>query len=594
MDIPRAEYPRPQFVRDQWQCLNGPWQFEIDQSDSGIHRGLLDRELAQTILVPFAPESAASGIGNGDHLNAVWYRREITIPAEWAGKRALLHFQAVSQDAVVWVNGKEVYRHRGCWSPFTVDLGDYTQPGETFTLVVRARHDTRKLGAYGKQMMGFSATPGDSYCWRVTGIWQSVWMEPVADVHLKRSRITPNVARKRFEITQPISQNRRGLQFRATLFWDGRELAHVQVPADQDFSPSVELPVPDEELHLWGPGEGNLYDITLELIDADGTVVDCAQSYAGLRSVSIDGMAVRINGKNVFQRLVLDQGLYLDTAQTAPSDEILRKDIELSMAAGFNGARFHQKVFEERSMYHADRMGYLVWGEMGDWGYDLNAPPMNMISQWLEVMERDYSHPCIVGWCALNESAAEIRDEIDALEDFTRALFLAAKAMDPSRPVLDASGYSHRMHETDIWDTHEYDFKGEMDKWAAMFEGMETGKVYVHKPSWCAIPVSVDYHGQPYFVSEFGGLWWAPRDRDADESWGYGPRPDTEEEFLELMKFYFDTLLDNPHMFGYCFTQLTDTMPEQNGVVYQDRSLKYDLGKLKAIQSRPAAFEMLD
>ncbi|HDZ19969.1 hypothetical protein LCGC14_0095490 [marine sediment metagenome] len=593
MTIPRPEYPRPQFVREDWLCLNGPWQFEIDQADSGIDRGLLDRELEREIVVPFPPESEASGIGCCDLMEAVWYRRDVDIPADWAGRKVLLHFQAVGTDATVWVNGQEVVRHRGCWTGFVADLAGVAGPGERAIIALRARFDTRTTGPHGKQHNASPTSIASHDCCRSTGIWQTVWLEPVNELHLNRPRITPDVANRKFRITQPVSQNRKGSTIRATLLWEGKELSSAEVAADADLSPSLDLVVPEDQLHLWDVGEGNLYDITLELLDADGTVVDRADAYAGLRSVTIDGMKVLINGRSVFQRLVLDQGQYLDTRLTAPSDEALLKDLEITLAAGFNGSRFHEKVFEERSLYHADRLGLLVWGEFGDWGWNLQDPNIEMTTQWLEELERDYNHPCIIGWCGLNETVEEISDEIRPIDDITRAMFLAAKAMDSSRIVLDSSGHAHRAAATDVWDSHDYDFASKPDEWAAHHDQLAEGQPHVNAPSWLSKPINGPYGGQPYFCSEIGGVWWAPRNKELgrSESWGYGERPETLERYLELFKFYCDRFLDHPLIFGYCWTQLTDTGSEQNGVVYQDRTDKLDLDLLREIQSRQAAIE---
>ena len=215
---------------------------------------------------------------------------------------------------------------------------------------------------------------------------------------------------------------------------------------------------------MWAPADPHLYDLRLELHDDQGALIDTVGSYAGLRSISIDGRAIMINGERVFQRLVLDQGFWPDGLYTAPDDAALRRDIELAQAAGFNGARLHQKVFEERFYFHADRLGYLVWGEFGDWGARINRdatdnqqPTASFITQWLEVLARDVNHPSIVGWCPLNETHQVIHDKITVLDDVTRGMWLATKLADPTRPVLDASGYSHRVAETEVWDSHDYE-----------------------------------------------------------------------------------------------------------------------------------------
>jgi beta-galactosidase/beta-glucuronidase len=594
MSIPRPEYPRPQFARREWLCLNGEWQFEIDAGDSGLERGLLERELEDRIVVPFCPESPLSGIGHTDFMDAVWYRRTVTIPETWAGQRVLLHFQAVDYDATVWVNGVEVGRHRGGFTPFTCDLNGVARAGQTITMVVRAQDDHRPPQPRGKQSQRY-ANYGCLYT-RTTGIWQTVWMEPVPHPALRRPRLTPDVAGGMIRLEQPITANRPGLQLRATLRDADGVVCTVSGTADADLTPRLDLPIPEARRRLWSPRDPHLYGLDIELLDADGTPIDRATSYTGLRSVTIDGKAIRINGEVIFQRLVLDQGYYPDGIMTAPSDEALRHDIELSLAAGFNGARLHQKVFEERFLYHADRLGYLVWGEFGDWGCqgygpedDHVQPGTTYVTQWLEALERDYAHPCIVGWCPLNETRQPMADRITALDDVTRALFLATKAKDTTRPVLDASGYAHRVPESDVYDCHDYE--QDPRKFQAHHKGLANGTPFTNGPE--ERPWSVAYRGQPFFVSEFGGIWWNPDAGAEEDSWGYGERPQTLEEFHRRFETLCSALLDDAHMFGYCYTQLTDVYQEQNGIYTFDRLHKFDLERIRLVQQRPAAIETL-
>ncbi len=592
MSIPRPEYPRPQFVRERWLNLNGEWQFEIDNGDSGLERGLLDRELADRITVPFCPESELSGIGQLDFMHVVWYRREATIPKEWSGARVLLHFQAADYDTTVWVNGKEVGRHRGGFTPFTCDLSGAAEPGEAAVIVVRARDYTRELKPVGKQSQKF-ARWACMYT-RTTGIWQTVWMEPVPDTALLRPRITPDVDNGCFVLDQGVTQPRKGLRVRATLRDAGGVIATQERVLGTAFTPRLLLPVPPERRRLWGPGQPFLYDVDIDLMDDEERVIDSASSYAGLRSVAIDGKAICINGVPVFQRLVLDQGYYPDGILTAPTDEALQKDIQLSMEAGFNGARLHQKVFEERFLYHADRMGYIVWGEFPDWGCrdwtkseDEQRLSATYITQWMEALERDYSHPSIVGWCPLNETVQAITDHLTDLDDVTRGMFLATKAMDQTRPVLDASGYSHRVRESDVYDCHDYEQDPEV--FAKNQSGLATSAPFTNgDPSR---PISVPYAGQPYFVSEFGGIWWNPAAREGEDSWGYGDRPKDIEEFYTRFEGLCRVLLDNPDMFGYCYTQLTDVFQEQNGIYLFSRGGKFDVKRIRDAQARRAAIE---
>lgn len=593
--IPRPEYPRPQLERADWLCLNGEWQFEIDPGDSGLERGLRERPLQGRITVPFCPESALSGVGNTDFLNAVWYRREVILPREWQGRRVLLHFQAVDYDATVWVNGQELARHRGGFTPITCDLSGVVAPGETATIVVRARDDHRLPKPRGKQERQY-ANHGCEYT-RTTGIWQTVWLEPVGVVHFQRPRITPQVTRSLFHLELPLSANLPGATVTAVLRDAQGEVSRAGFTLGAESAPSLDLPIPPQRRRLWEPGDPHLYQIELTLASPAGEILDTARSYAGLRSVAVDGLKVLINGKPVFQRLVLDQGYYPDGILTAPTDEALVQDIRLAMQAGFNGARLHQKVFEERFLYHADRLGYLVWGEFPDWGVggfgampEHQRPTATFITQWLEVLERDYSHPAIVGWCPLNETWQAITDQLTALDEVTWGMFLATKAADRTRPVLDASGYAHRVPQADIYDCHDYE--QDPAKFAAHHSGTRSGKPFVNR-GWPepTAEFSIPYRGQPFFVSEFGGIWWNPRAAEGEDSWGYGERVKSLEAWYARFEGLCNVLLDDPAMFGYCYTQLTDVFQEQNGIFYFDRKAKFDLTRLHAIQTRKAAIE---
>jgi len=288
----------------------------------------------------------------------------------------------------------------------------------------------------------------------------------------------------------------------------------------------------------------------------------------------------------------------------SPDDASLVRDITLSQEAGFNGARLHQKVFEERFLFHADRLGYLVWGEFPDWGArdgtvradgEYQHPTASFITQWLEELERDYSHPSIIGWCGLNETHQPLTDRVQVLDDVARGMFLAAKAMDTTRPVLDASGYSHRVRESDVWDSHNYE--QDPGRFAAAMAGLAKGEPDTNmgrnseRWSWA-------YAGQPWFCSEFGGIWWRPGGvpsggRGAAASWGYGTAPIDEGEFHERFAGLTGILLGDPLMFGYCYTQLTDVFQEQNGIYSFDRSSKLDIARVRAAQLRPAAIEQL-
>lgn len=600
--FPRPEYPRPQLRRDDWLNLNGEWQFEIDWADTGLERGVNVRELTGSILVPFAPESTASGIGQTDFMAAVWYRRTVRIPREWAGQDLLLHFGAVDHDTTVWANGVEVARHRGGFTSFTADITAATTAGSDVTIVVRARDTRDEPQARGKQATEY----GNSACYytRTTGIWQTVWLEPVPTSRIRSLRITPQLAAGRFDIVVPLQGARPGLTLDIQILDAAGPIATASVRADLDLAPSLSVTIPEERVRPWSPSDPHLYDIIATLRERD-EVIDQVASYAGLRSISIHGNRVLLNGEPVFQRLVLDQGLWPDSLMTAPSDEALVRDIQLAMNAGFNGARLHQKVFEERYYFHADRLGYLVWGEFGDWGaIDRTAnaahnqqPTASFITQWIEAIDRDYNHPSIIGWCPLNETYQTLGDRITPLDDVTAGMYLATKLADPTRPVVDASGYSHRVRGADIYDAHDYEQDPQLfaHNHAHTAEGQPFTNVH---PAGGV--VSIPYAGQPYFVSEYGGIWWNPEiakdgigahDAGRVGSWGYGQRVADAEGWMTRFAGLTTVLLDSPFPFGYCYTQLTDTFQEENGIYTADRRPKFDTAAIAAVQLRRAAYE---
>nr|WP_156188307.1 sugar-binding domain-containing protein [Arsenicicoccus sp. oral taxon 190] len=617
--VPRPEHPRPQLVRARWLNLNGEWEFESDRGDSGYERGLLSRPLSGRILVPFCPESAASGVGDEDFHEAVWYRRTVVVPASWGGTDAWLHLGAVDHDATVWANGIEIARHRGGFTPFSAPLSRAgVGPGDTVEIVVRARDPRRGPQARGKQATSYA--PSGCFYPRTTGIWQTVWLEAVPPVHVRRLHVTPDLAGGALDVSIPLSANLAGGQVvvevtRAAGLGDAAAgvgdaaaspdggaddtvIAAAATRSDLDLAPRMRVTLPDSEIRPWSPADPHLYGLLVRLVDREGAVVDELTSYAGLRSISVHGNEIRLNGERLFQRLVLDQGYWPDSLMTAPSDAALELDIRLGLAAGFDGARLHQKVFEERYLYHADRLGYLVWGEFGDWGAkmrdghgEIQSPTASFVTQWVEVLQRDVNHPSIIGWCPLNETEQDLTDDITVLDDVTRAMFLATKAIDPSRPVIDASGWSHRVVETDVYDAHCY----EQRPWRfrVLMEGLAAGEPLADLPGkdW-----SVAYAGQPYLMSEYGGIWWAPggpgaSGEDRESSWGYGQRVRDLREFYSRYEGLTTVLLGCPDLAGYCYTQLTDTFQEQNGLYTMERSPKMDMTRIRAVQQRPAAYE---
>lgn len=590
-DVPRPEYPRPQFARERWECLNGAWEFEIDERDDGEERGLHRRHLDHEILVPFAPETPRSGIEAKGFLPAVWYRRDIEVPAGWAGYRLLLHFQAVDYDATIWCNGQCVGRHLGGSTVVTCELTGVAQPGERATIVVRARDDPGRAQPRGKQSDQLG--PYGSRTVRTTGIWQSVWLEPVPSTYLLRPKLTPSLSTGSLLVSQRLRGDRRSLRARVSVYDDEGIVEQTTVAADAEMTTTLISAIPAGRRRLWSPEDPYRYRLSIALVRPDDELVDEIRSYFGLRSLAVTEGAVLLNGAPRFQRLVLDQGYWPGTGWTAPSEEDLVRDITMSLAAGFDGARAHQRVAEERWLYHADRLGYLVWGEFPDWcvaGGDSPAAvhhrgfPIEYAGEWLETLERAYSHPSIVAWCALNETEKPPGGRLEDLDAPTNALFLAAREVDGTRPVLDVSGYHHRRDDADLWDCHDY----EQDLATFSAHYAQLPRLAPQVSSDAADPWPAPAPGQPIFVSEFGGVVLAP---GAAGQASADNQAASADELLQRFGGLCRTLLENPFVAGYCYTQLTDTYEERNGLLTADRRPKLPLADLAAVQSTPPAIE---
>jgi len=555
MEIPRPEHPNPQWRRECWQNLNGTWQFGFDP---GFKK---DGRCGKTIKVPFCPESALSGIAHTDFMKSVWYRREFTLAPEDLQGRVLLRFGAADYLTTVYVNGEKAGEHEGGYTSFAFDIAPFAREGAN-TLTVHCRDDTRNpLVCCGKQ-----SEKKDSYgCHytRTTGIWQTVWLEFTPQDYIVSAVYQPDPENACLHVRVKVEGQG---SLCAKAFWDGKEVGSVCANASGN---AVRFTLPLRETHLWEVGKGGLYD--LELTFGDDTV----HSYFGLRSLRLEGHRFLINGKSVFQRLVLDQGFYPDGIYTAPTAEALENDIKLSMAAGFNGARLHQKVFEPLFLYYADKLGYLVWSEFADWGSDKSKPELlqKFLPQWCEAVERDRSHPAIVGWCPFNETN---KSQVD---DTLRVVYETTKRLDPDRPCIDTSGYVHVV--TDIYDVHDYE--QDACRFAVHYESFD-GDFY--KGKWSEAAKSCGYEGQPMFVSEYGGIGW-----NTGGGWGYGKGPETEEEFKTRYEALTNVLLDHPRMFAFCYTQLTDVEQERNGVYTYDRSPKFEPEFFHRVNTRKAAIE---
>ncbi|HYQ62227.1 glycoside hydrolase family 2 protein [Actinophytocola sp.] len=573
-------HPRPQLTREQWQDLCGDWEFAHDDEDTGLLAGWWrgDEPFDRVITVPFPPESSASGVHDPAPHPIVWYRRTFTAPA---GERLLLHFGAVDYRARVWVNGTEVAAHVGGHAPFQVDITHALAAGEQI-LVVRAEDRVDDLTQpRGKQY--WEPTPDVIWYHRTTGIWQPVWLEPVPATHLAELTWFPSAATNSVTVRAGIAGRADDLSLRVRLTTGDRVLADDRYRVDgPELTRTITLPRGD---FRWSPGDPRLIDAELSLVRG-GETVDETRSYFGLRDVGVKDGRFILNGERMFLRLVLAQGYWPSSHLAAPSEDALRREVELIRELGFNGVRVHQKVEDPRFLYWCDRLGLVMWGEMANaYEYSVNGVA-RFTAEWLEVVRRDVSHPCVVTWVPVNESWGTPALWADPRQrHFLESVYHLTHAVDGTRPVISNDGWE--MATSDIWTVHDYSPSAEdLTSRYGTAKAVEAalgrdwpGVRRVHLGD----PVRGD---QPLMVTEFGGLSYTP---EAGERWfGYRTVANAED-LLAAYERLVTALVGSDQVAGYCYTQLTDTEQEVNGLLTESREPKVDPAEIRRINTLPAA-----
>jgi beta-galactosidase/beta-glucuronidase len=581
-------HPRPQLARANRLDLCGSWRFAFDDKDEGLDAGWFKstKPFDRTIVLPFPPESKASGIGEAGYHPVVWYRR--TFHADPGNGRLLLHFGAVDYRARVWLNGRLVAAHEGGHTPFHADVTAALRAGEQ-VLVVRAEdRPTDPEQPRGKQ--DWQPEPHAIWYHRTTGIWQPVWAETVPTRYIDALRWTTAPSRGQVELDAelagPASEARTRLGVR--LYLGEETLAEQSVTVRGDNARLVlDLPTAhhgqDLDRLLWTPEHPTLLDAELTL--SSDTGVDRATSYLGLREVEVRDGRFTLNGRPYFLRMVLEQGYWPESHLAAPGDDALRREVSLIKSLGFNGARLHQKVEDPRFLYWCDRLGLLVWGEMPS-AYAFSPTTVERLSgEWMKVVRRDASHPCVVAWVPLNESwgVQHIR-HTPAQRDLASALYHLTKALDPTRPVISNDGWEHTV--SDIYGIHDYTptapSLAERYHDEAAIDAVLAGA----GPMGRAILLGERAPGAAVMVTEFGGLSYTP---EAGEKWhGYATLPDAQalaQRYAELT----GALLASTALAGICYTQLTDTLQESNGLLTAEREPKIDPSVIRAANLRPSA-----
>lgn len=590
----KKDYPRPQFVRENWENLNGEWNFAFDDKNCGEkEKWYISFPEALKIQVPFTYETKLSGIQDETCHNQIWYERSITVNQEELNEhRLLIHFEGSDFCTKLWVNGQYAGEHKGGYSRFSFDITNMVKAGENaLTVKVEDSFDTQQ--PRGKQRW-LNENFG---CWYVqtTGIWKTVWTEYVPKISLAHVKMTPVLSKGILELEYQMDVaecvDKKNVEVTAEVSFNNTLIGQTATRIEAD-SVKVTLDIFHKGdlgfewgIRPWSPESPDLYDITFQVV-VDGKVTDTIGSYFAMREIRIDGPNILLNGHPIYQRLILDQGYWKDSHLTPPSEDALIEDIDKIHELGYNGLRKHQKIEDERFLYWCDVKGMLVWSEMAaTYEYSDNAVE-EFTREWVEIVRQNYNHPCIITWTPVNESWGVSQVETDRTEQhFTEMLYHLTKSLDQYRPVIVNDGWEHTV--SDIITLHDYEEKGDIfyKRYVEYKKEILNTDVY-HSGFKSAMANGYVYHGQPVIISEYGGIAF----NNDDSGWGYGNKVNTKEEFIRRFDEITTAVKKIPYCCGFCYTQVSDVQQEINGLMDIERNFKVDPQVIREINERRVGY----
>ena len=580
-------YPRPQLVRNMWTNLNGAWDFLFDDKNAGENQKWYENfpEKKLEIQVPFTYETKLSGIEDQTVHKQVWYHRNIELTAEEiTGKKILLHFEGSDFITKLWVNGEYAGSHRGGYARFSFDITSYLQEGEN-QITVKVEDSLSMEQPRGKQRW----IKENFGCWYVqtTGIWKTVWMETVPETYLTSLKMTPDMEANSISMEYEVNEDSEDKLKIKTEIWFEDTLINSSVKPVFRGKTSDEISVyrPDVTpwgVYKWSVTEPFLYDVKISVLK-NGETVDETASYFGMRDIRIEKGNILLNGRPIYQRLILDQGYWEESHLTPPDEEALIDDIDKIFAMGYNGVRKHMKIEDERFLYWCDKKGMLVWSEMAaTYEFSDNAVE-EFTAEWMEIVRQNYNHPSIITWTPFNESWGVPYIKTDYKQQkFTEAIYYLTKSMDSMRPVIVNDGWEHTI--SDIITLHDYEEDGEtfFERYDGNLEKMMNSEIY-HCKDKSSMAEGYEYKGQPIIISEFGGIAFSGG-REGD--WGYGHTVSTEEEFVKRFDKITTAIKKLPYVVGYCYTQVSDVQQEINGLLDKHHKYKLLADTLKEINCR--------
>lgn len=561
--------------------------FCVDDENIGVLEGWSHTVRGdRKINVPFTYETGKSGIGDERPHGVIWYWKNITITNEFKKDQSIqINFEGCDYHLDLWVNGVYKGSHDGAYTRFAFELGKFAE-GEEVLLSIRVEDPHSEEQVRGKQRW-----LSDNYgCWYVqtTGIWKDVWLEQVSDDYVEKIKITPDIYKKTVTIHTMCHSNKENLIMKSDVYFEGKFINSVSGKLEAGVC-QMDIDVYNKYvgewgIELWSPDAPNLYTLKISILDEDDNCKDEVESYFGMRDIRIRNGLVLLNGQPLYQRLVLDQGYWKDTGLTPENDDVLLKDIEYVKRMGFNGVRKHQKTESDRFLYWCDVHGLLVWGEGPSFYKYSDKAAKNFVREWTEIVEQNYNHPCIIIWTPLNESWGVPAIERDVCQqNYSQAVYHLTKSLDSTRPVISNDGWEHTT--SDILTLHDYEEDGEImrRKYLTKKEEVLSCEIY-HNNFRAAYAQGFGYKGEPVLISEYGGIAFEDNDK---ESWGYGEKVKTEEDFLERYKALTVGIKSLPYVCGYCYTQLSDVQQEKNGFLTEERRFKVNPEKIRAINDLP-------
>ncbi len=585
------DYPRPQLVRNNWENLNGTWDFSFDDENCGEYTKWYETfPEDKKIQVPFTYETKLSGIQDETSHDNIWYRRIIVVSEnKLNNNKLMLHFEGSDFVTKVWINGRMAGSHKGGYSRFSFDISALVVDGEN-EIVVKVEDSYDIQQPRGKQRW-----KKDNFaCWYVqtTGIWKTVWMEYVSKINLSSMKITPVLSEQSVELEFEVEANclSSELYVEASITF-GDVFVNKAVIAVPTNHVTTKLNVYVKDFADWGgikqwtPGEPNLYDLQVRVL-YQNEVCDTIESYFGMRDIRIDKCNILLNGVPLYQRLILDQGYWKDSHLTPPSEEALLEDIDKIRQLGYNGLRKHQKIEDERFLYWCDVKGMLVWSEAPAAYQFTDYAVEEFTREWMEIVRQNYNHPSIITWTPFNESWGISSVEVNRTEQhFTEAIYHLTKSFDKYRPVIVNDGWEHTV--SDIITLHDYEEVGKIfyDRYNNCKDQILTTEVY-HSSHKSVMANGYDYKGQPIIISEYGGIAF----NNDDSGWGYGNKVKDEEDFLKRFDDITTAIKEVPYICGYCYTQVSDVQQEINGLMDIERNFKVNSDKIKEINTKRVGY----